>query len=79
MPSIAAASSISFGMALRNGTRMMTVTGRPKAICGTITPSRLSTRPRSLMTRYSGVIATTIGNIRPAANREYIAPLSLKS
>jgi hypothetical protein len=48
MPSMAAASSISFGMARRKGTRMMTVVGRPNAICGTTMPIRLSTRPRSL-------------------------------
>ena len=28
---------------------------------------------------YSGVIATVIGNIRPAANSEYIAPRPVNS
>ncbi len=79
VPSMAAASSISLGMARRNGIRMMTVVGRPKAICGMMMPIRLSMRPRSLTMMYSGVIATTSGNIRPAANSEYIAPLSLNS
>jgi hypothetical protein len=44
---MAAASSISFGIACRNGTRMMIVVGSPNAICGRMTPGRVFTRPRS--------------------------------
>ena len=78
-PSMAAASSISLGMPRRNGVRMMTVVGSPKAICGMAMPIRWSTRPRSLTMMKSGVIAMTSGNIRPEANSAYIAPLSLNS
>ena len=46
-PSIDAASSISSGIARRNGTRMMIVTGSPKPICGRITPPRLLMSPKS--------------------------------
>src|SRR5690606_33129161 len=78
-PSMAAASSISFGMARRNGTRMMIVVGRANAICGSTMPPIVFISPRSRIRMYSGVIATVIGNMRPAANSEYMAPLSLKS
>ena len=69
-PSIAAASWSSFGMARRNGTRMITVIGSPNAICGRITPpiSFISPMLRTMM--YSGVIATVMGNISPAAYSE---------
>src|SRR5665647_738046 len=43
------AASISFGMARRNGTRMMIVTGRAKAICGRMMPARLFMSPRLLI------------------------------
>ena len=72
-PSIAAASSSSFGIARRKGTRMMIVVGRANAICGRMMPARLSVRPRPLIKMYSGVIATVIGNIRPEAKSAYIA------
>jgi len=78
-PSMAAASSSSLGMARRNGTRMITVVGRAKAICGRMMPPRLLVRPRFRTMMYSGVIATVMGNIRPAANSEYMAPRPLKS
>ncbi len=44
-PSIAAASSSSAGMLLKNGRRMMIVSGIPKAANGSATPSGLSSRP----------------------------------
>jgi hypothetical protein len=78
-PSIEAASSSSFGMARRNGTRMMIVVGRANAICGRMMPARLFISPSCRIMMYSGVIATVIGNIRPAANSEYIAPRPRKS
>ena len=55
-------------MARRNGTRMMIVVGSANAICGMMTPAREFIRPRLRTTMYSGVIATVIGNMRPAAN-----------
>ena len=66
-PSIAAASCSSFGMAARNGTRMMIVIGSAKAICGMITPASEFMRPRLRTRMYSGVIATVMGNMSPAA------------
>ena len=45
-PSMSAASWISAGMARRNGTRMMIVTGSANAICGRITPPSEFIRPR---------------------------------
>ena len=78
-PSIDAASSSSLGIARRNGTRMMIVVGSANAICGRMMPARLFIRPRFRIMMYSGVIATVIGNIRPAANSEYIAPRPEKS
>ena len=45
-PSIEAASSISSGMARRNGTRMMIVAGRANAIWGRMMPVREFIRPR---------------------------------
>ena len=44
---------------------MMIVTGRPKAACGRITPSGLSSRPSSRSRMNSGRIATANGNISP--------------
>jgi hypothetical protein len=70
VPSIDAASSSSTGIARRKGTRMMMVTGSWNAICGMITPARVLTRPRPCSIRYSGRIATVIGNSSPAVNRE---------
>ncbi|CPU65323.1 Uncharacterised protein [Mycobacteroides abscessus] len=67
-PSIDAASSISRGMARRNGTRMMTVVGRANAICGSTRPPTEFISPSERIMMYSGVIATVMGNIRPAAN-----------
>ena len=66
-PSMNAASWISSGMARRNGTRMMIVIGRAKAICGRMTPASEFVSPRFRTTMYSGVIATVSGNISPAA------------
>ena len=58
---------------------MMIVVGSANAICGRTMPPTVFIRPRSRIRMYSGVIATVMGNMRPAANSEYIAPLSLKS
>ena len=46
---------------------MMIVVGRAKAIWGRMMPASEFIRPRLRTTMYSGVIATVIGNIRPAA------------
>ncbi len=67
-PSTIAASSISAGMARRNGTRMMIVVGSANAICGMMTPASELSRPMPLISRYSGVMAAVTGNISPAAN-----------
>jgi hypothetical protein len=56
------------------GTRMMIVVGMANPICGRITPGSVFISPMVLTRMYSGVIATVSGNIRPAANSEYIAP-----
>ena len=70
-PSSCAASSSSFGMARRNGTRMMIVTGSANATCGMITPRNVPCRPRSRSRMLSGRAATVSGNMSPAENRVY--------
>jgi hypothetical protein len=52
---------------------MMTVVGRANAICGRMMPGQVVGQAQALIKMYSGVIATVIGNIRPAANSAYIA------
>lgn len=49
------------------------VCGRPNAICGRMMPAREFDRPRFLIIRYSGVMPTVIGNMRPAENSAYIS------
>ena len=70
-PSIDAASSSSLGMLLKNGRRMTTVRGRPKAASGRAIPSGLSSSPRSRTRMNRGRIATAAGNSRPSVNRVY--------
>ena len=49
------------------------VCGRPNAICGRMMPASEFDRPRLRIIRYSGVMPTVIGNIRPAENSEYMS------
>ena len=65
-PSMTAASSSSFGIAMRNGRRMMIVTGSANAACGSATPHQVFPRCscRVMMTN-SGMIATVAGNSSP--------------
>ena len=67
-PSIAAASSSSFGMLRKNGRRMMIVSGSAKAASGRARPSGLSSSPMSRTRMSSGRIATVTGNSRPSVN-----------
>ncbi len=78
-PSIAAASSSSFGIARRNGTRMTMVPGSANAICGTMIPARLFTSPRLRISRYSGGDRDRDREHQPAANRAYMTGLAANS
>ncbi len=48
---------------------MMIVVGSANAICGRITPASELMSPMLRTTMYSGVMATVMGNMRPAAKR----------
>ncbi len=63
-----AASSSSFGIARRNGTRMMIVVGSANATPGMITPRYVPWSPTVRSSRVSGSAATVSGNMSPAAN-----------
>ena len=65
-PSMAAASCRSDGMLWKNGRRMMIVIGRPKAACGSATPSGLSSSPRLRTMMKIGRIAIATGKSSPS-------------
>ena len=51
-----------------NGRRITTVTGSENAASGMATPSGLPSSPMCFSNRYSGRLATLIGNNRPIVN-----------